>query len=480
MFDIIIIGAGVIGASIARNLCKYDLNILVLEKNSDVGDETSSANSAIVHSGYDPKPGTLKAKFNVMGNKMFDDLCNELDVEFSRIGSLTIALSEEEDKKLLELQKNGILNGVETEILTKEKLFEIEPFVTKKATSALYAKTSGIVNPFELTVALMENAMDNGVKLNLDEEVVSINYINNHYVIKTKVHTEKNKFSEYESKIVINACGVNSDNIHNMISDDIEVIRPRKGEYYVLDHFNNPYVKHTLFSLPSDKGKGILVSPTTHGNYLIGPSSEFTDDKDDKSTDKITLDNVLESAYRLVDLLPTNQIIRQFSGLRAYHDSNDFIIRDNENGYIELLGIQSPGLVSSPGIALEVEKMVSNYANMVLKSSYNPFRRKMYRLNKMTIEERNKLINEDPRFGQIVCLCEKVSLGEIVDIINRNCGARSVKGVKKRCRPGFGKCQGGFCQPKIVKILADELGKNPIDIKYGNQKSFILKEETKA
>ena len=479
MFDVIIVGAGVIGSSIARTLSKYELNILVIEKNSDVGDETSSANSAIVHSGYDPKPGTLKAKFNVLGNEMFDKLCEELDVEFSRIGSLTIALDEEEDKKLLELRENGLKNGVETIILNREELFELEPFVTKKATSALYAKTAGIVNPFELTVALMENAIDNGVKLNLDEEVVAIDRLDGHFIVKTIKNNNINIINSYETKIVINACGVNSDKVHNMISDEKEIIKPRKGEYYVLNHFNMPYVKHTLFSLPSEKGKGILVSPTTHGNYLVGPSSEFTDDKDDKSTDKATLNNVLESAYRLVDTLPMNQIIRQFSGLRAYHDSNDFVIRE-DFGYIELLGIQSPGLVSSPAIALEVEQIVSNLAILTLKSSYNPFRRKMYRLNKMSVSERNELIKKDPRFGEIICLCEKVSLGEIIDVIHRNCGARTIKGVKKRCRPGFGKCQGGFCQPKIVKILAEELGKNPLDIKYGNQKSFILKEETKA
>ena len=480
MFDIIIIGAGVIGASIARTLSKYKLNILVIEKNSDVGDETSSANSAIVHSGYDPKPGTLKAKYNVLGNQMFDKLCEELDIEFERIGSLTIATSKEEDDKLIELYNNGLKNGVETEIISKEKLFEIEPFATKKATSALYAKQAGIVNPFELTVALMENAMDNGVMLELNQEVISISYIDNNYNNNNYYYNIKTKDKEYQSKIVINCAGVNSDTIHNMICDDVEEIIPRKGEYYVLDHFNKPYVRHTLFSLPSDKGKGILVSPTTHGNFLIGPSSEFIDSKDDKSTDKVTLENVLESAYRLVDYIPMNYMIRQFSGLRAYHKSNEFVIRDNQKGYIELLGIQSPGLASSPAIAQDIENKVSKYIDLDYNSNYNPYRRKVYRLNKMPIEERNKLIQKDKRFGEIICLCEKISLGEIVDSINRNCGARTIKGVKKRCRPGFGKCQGGFCQPKVLKILAEELGKNPLDINYSNTSSFILKEETKG
>lgn len=472
MYDIIIIGAGVIGCSIARALSKYDAKILVIEKNADVGDETSSANSAIVHSGYDPHPGTVKAKFNVLGNKLFPKLCEELDVEFKKIGSLTIALNEEEAQTLKALQENGLKNGVNTRIIDREELFEIEPFVTKKAYKALFAEDAGIVNPFELCVALMENAMDNGVSLVLNEEVNNITLTDNFY----NVYTNKNR---YQASIVINAAGINSDVINNFISETKEVILPRKGEYYVLDHFPEDYVKHTLFSLPSDKGKGILVSPTTHNNYLIGPSSEFTNDKDDKDTDKITLDNILSEAYRLVDNIPMKYMIKQFSGLRAYHKSGDFVINMPQKGFINLLGIQSPGLASSPAIALEVCSMIKNLISLEEKNNYNPYRKKVIRLNNLTITERNEMIKKDPRYGTIVCRCEKVSLGEVVDAINRNCGATTVKGVKKRCRPGFGKCQGGFCEPMILDILVKELGKNPLDICYGNKDSFILKEETK-
>ena len=478
MFDVIIIGAGVIGSSIARALSKYQLKTLVLEKNSDVGDETSSANSAIVHSGYDPHPGTLKAEMNVLGNDLFGNLCKELDVEFERIGSLTVATNLEEAEYLTELYKNGIENGVEVEMICCEKLREMEPFITKKAVKALFAKTAGIVNPFELVVALMENAIDNGVELHLDEEVIDVKKDQNLYVVKTNDN-------EYLSKIVINCAGVNSDIINNYVSEQKEVIKPRKGEYYVLDHFPGEYVKHTLFSVPSSKGKGVLVSPTTHGNYLIGPSSEFVGSKDDKTTDALTLKEVLKEAYRLVDEIPMHHLIRQFSGLRAYHQSNDFVINSPLPGFINMLGIQSPGLASSPAIALKAIEMVSEYLEkvnekLVENPNFNPIRRPLYRINKLSIEDRQALISKDPRFGKMVCRCEKVSLGEVVDCIHRSCGARSVKGVKKRVRPGFGKCQGGFCEPLIMKILAEELGKNQLDINYSNSKSYILLAESKG
>ena len=475
MRDVIIIGAGVIGSSIARALSKYNLNVLVLEKNSDVGDETSSANSAIVHSGYDPHTGTLKAEMNVLGNKLFTEVCEDLDVEFERIGSLTIATNTEEVETLDGLYQNALANGVDVELLDQDKLFEIEPFVTKKAVKALYAPTAGIINPFELCVALMENAIDNGVELHLDEEVTSV--LKDGLIFK--VETDKDF---YFAKTVINCAGVNSDVINNMVSSKKEEIKPRKGEYYVLDHFATDdvkYVTHTLFSVPSSKGKGVLVSPTTHGNFLIGPSSEFTDDKEDKNCDKETLDYVLQQAKRLVDDVPLKYLIREFSGVRAYHESNDFVINSPVSGFINMLGIQSPGLASSPAIALKCIKMLSSVLELKENKDYNPKRRPLYRLNKKSIEEREALIKENPDFGVMICRCEKVSLGEIKDAIHRSCGARTIKGVKKRVRPGFGKCQGGFCEVLVGKILAEELGKEVNEINYANPGSYILLSRTK-
>lgn len=472
-YDVIIVGAGVIGATIARNLARYNVNTLVLEKNNDVGDETSCANSAIVHSGYDPHPGTLKAELNVKGCEMFTKVCDELDVELKRIGSLTVATNAEEEETLEKLLVNGKENGANVRIVLQDELREMEPFITKKATKALYAVDAGIINPFELVVALMENAIDNGVKLHLNEEVIDIKKDNDLYLVKT------NK-DEYVAKVVVNAAGVNSDIINNYVSDKKEKIMPRKGEYYVLDHFNEPYVSHTLFSVPSSKGKGVLVSPTTHGNFLIGPSSEFVGDRSDKGTDSLTLKEVLNQAYRLVDEIPMQHLIREFGGLRSYHESNDFVINSPSKGFINMLGIQSPGLASSPAIGEKAIEMIKECIDLVEKKDFNPRRRPLYRINNLSLEERNELIKKDPRFGQMVCRCEQVSMGEVIDSIHRSCGATTIKGVKKRVRPGFGKCQGGFCEPLIMKILCDELGKNPLDIKYSSNGSYILLEKTKG
>ena len=472
MYDVIIIGAGVIGASVARELARYNAKILVLDKESDVGNVTSMANSAIVHSGYDPKPGSNKAKYNVEGNAMYDLLTKELDVEFKRIGSLTCAINEEEMKLLEKSVVSAKANGVEVKLLNKEETKKMEPFVSDSVIGSLYAPTAGIINPFELCVALCENAMDNGVEILLNEEVVSISKLVDKYIVNTK----NNKF---EAKVVVNAAGLYSDEISKMVGIDHFKITPRKGEYFVLDHFEKPFVSHVVFPVPSEKGKGILVTPTTHGNYLLGPSSEFIEDKEDLSTDKLTLDNVKRNVSKLVRDIPFNYIIRQFSGLRATGSTHDFVIEEID-GFVNLGGIESPGLASAPSIAKEAVRLVNSVLNLEVNSNFNPFRRKVIRLNKMTLEERNELIRNNPAFGHIICRCEGISEGEVIDCIRRNAGARTIKGVKKRCRPGFGKCQGGFCEPLVVEILARELNLNPLNIRYDSNDSYILQSETKG
>lgn len=470
MYDIVIIGAGVIGSMIARTLSQYKLNILVLEKENDVGNGSSSANSAIVHSGYDPEPGTLKAKLNVRGNALFDQITKELDVEFERIGSITLANTLEEVKILENLEKRAHENGVKVEILNHDELKQIEPSITDKVIKGLLAPTCGIINPFELVVAAMENAMDNGVELKLLEEVKSIDKLSDSF----KVCTNK---GYYETKYVINCGGVYSDSINEMVNEKSFTIKPRRGEYFVLDHFDDTYVRHVLFNVPSSKGKGVLVSPTTHYNYLVGPSSEYVEEKDDVSTDKETLDNVKLNAYSLVDNLRLDKQIRIFSGIRAVSDTGDFVIEETIPYFINVAGIQSPGLASSPAIAEMVSGMIKNKE---LKEDYNPYRRPLPRLNKKSVEERSEYYKKDPSFGNIICRCEKITEGEIVDVIRRNCGATTIKGVKKRVRPGFGKCQGGFCEAHVLKILARELDVKKESIVYGKENAYILKERTKG
>lgn len=467
MYDVIIVGAGVNGTCIARELSKYELKVLVIEKNSDVGDGTSCANSAIIHAGYDPHPGTLKAELNVLGNEIYEELCKDLDVEFKRNGSLTIATNSEEENILKELAQNAKLNNVDVELINRDKIFSIEPYATKKATLALYAKSAAIINPFELCVALMENAMDNGAELKLNEKVIDIKEFDNSYLVRTEC-------DEYSSKVVINCAGVYSDEVSNFINDERIEISPRKGEYYLLDHFPDGYITHTLFSVPSSKGKGVLVAPTTSGNYLIGPSSDFVLDKDDVSTNKETLDNILKEAYRLVDNVPMQYLIREFAGLRAYYKSNDFIIEETKYNFINVAGMQSPGLSSAPAVAIKVRDIISKNIELRKKDNFIKKRRPLYRLKEKSVEERNRLINENPLLGKIICRCEQISEGEIVDCIKRNCGATTIKGVKKRVRPGYGKCQGGYCQTLVLKILARELNKDMKDIDFKNKGSYIL------
>lgn len=476
IYDVIIVGGGVIGCAIARELSKYKLRTVLLEKNNDVCNETSAANSAIVHSGYDPLPNSLKAQMNVLGNSMYPQMCKELDVPFIQNGSLTIATTDDEMNTLLSLQKRANENKVETKILSSEEVLKLEPQLNKDIKGALFAPTCGIVNPFELTVALMENAMDNGVELLLNHEVNNIKINEN----SVSVFCKNDK--ELECKVLINAAGLFADDINAFVDKDSFTITPRKGQYFVLDHFDLNFVKHTLFMVPSDKGKGVLVTPTTSGNYLIGPSSDFVDDKQDLSTTKDILDSVRSQASRIIENIPYANLIRQYSGLRAVSSTGDFIIEHSKvsKNLINVAGIQSPGLASCPAIALKVVELLKECMPLNENAEFNPIRRKVYRLKEMSIEDKNKLISENPQFGHIVCRCEKISEGEIVDCIHRNCGATTVKGVKKRCRPGFGKCQGAMCEASVIKILARELKKDESEILYSENGSNILKYETKV
>ena len=471
MYDILIIGAGVTGCFIARELSRYNLNVIVLEKNNDVGNETTAANSAIVHSGYDPVPGSLKAKLNVLGNSMFDKVCDELDVSFKRIGSITLALDDAQLETLKELQERAKLNGVETVLLDREKVLELEPKVTQEVVGGLLAPTAGIIDPFNLCVHLMENAIDNGVKLQLEEEVTKI--------VKKDDYFEVN--DKYQAKLVINATGVMGDIVNELVNDKTFDIMPRKGQYYVFDHFKYPFVNHTLFLVPSDKGKGVLISPTTSGNYLVGPSASLVV-RDEKTTDKQTLVNVRQQADTMIQGIPYYETIRTFAGLRATPSTHDFIIEESETeNFINVVGIESPGLASSPAIAkMVVEEIVAKKVDLVEKENFNPRVRKYVKLKNLSIEERQEYFKQNKDYGTIICKCEQVSKGEIIDCLNRSCPPRSIKALKRRLRVGFGKCQGGMCQSYALDILAQHYNVDRKEIPYDGQKAFILLKKTKG
>ena len=471
MFDVVVIGAGIVGSLVARKLSSYQLSVAVLEKEPDVGSVTTMANSAIVHSGYDPVPGTLKAKLNVLGNKMMDKVCEELDVEMERIGSLTVALYDEQLPLLQKLAERSALNGVEVKILDAKETLKLEPHLNPEVKGSLLAPTAGIVNPFTLCVHAMENAVDNGVNLFLNEKVVSIKKDSEFYNIICE------SGNSYQTRVIINAAGVYSDEIHAMVEPIDYSITPRKGEYFILDHYTDDLVKHTIFPLPSEKGKGILVTPSIGGTYLVGPSAEAMESKDDVSTDKLTLDDVKRQALDMVPSIPFNQVIRTFAGTRPTPSTHDFIIgfAKYDDHFINLSGIESPGLVSAPAIA---EYVVNEYVSKVLElkenPNFNPLVKKRPALNKMSAEERKAFIKENPEYGEIICNCEKVSLGEILFEMNTSVPPKTIKGVKKRTRAGFGKCQGGFCQPLVCKIISEKFNIPLNKVLYQKADSFIM------
>ena len=435
------------------------------------------ANSAIVHSGYDPVPGTLKAKLNVRGNKMYDKLCEELDVEMERIGSLTVALYDEQLPTLIDLAHRSQLNGVPVKVLTAEETLELEPNLNKNVKGSLFAPTAGIVNPFTLCTHAMENAVDNGVKLFLKEKVVSIKKKGDLYNVICE------SGNVYQGNVIINAAGIYSDEIHKMVEDIDYTLTPRKGEYFILDHYSDSLVKHTIFPLPSAKGKGILVSPSIGGTYLIGPSAEAMPSKDDVSTDKPTLDEVRRQALDMVPSIPFNQVIRTFAGSRPTPSTHDFIIEfaKCDKHFINLAGIESPGLVSAPAIAeYVVNEFVAEVIPLRANFNYNPYVKKRPNLAKMSLEEKNAFIKEHPEYGEIICNCEKVSLGEILFEMNTSVPPTTIKAVKKRTRAGFGKCQGGFCQPLVTRIISEKFDTPLNKVLFQKEGSFVVRYKLKG
>lgn len=467
--QIVIIGAGVTGSSIARELSRQKLDILVLEKASDVCEGTSKANSGIVHAGYDAKPGSLKAKLNLEGSRLMPQLSKDLDFAYKNNGSIVLCFDESDKGALEELYERGIKNGVEgLKILNPEELHELEPNITDDVYAALYAPTGGIVCPFNLTIAMAENAAVNGVEFSLNTEVSSIERdANGGYIITAvKSPSMTNGLTDKETvtihaDIVINAAGVYADKFHNMVSDKKIHITPRKGEYILLDKKVGNYVSNTIFQLPTAKGKGVLVSPTVHGNLLVGPTATDEEDHDKTDTSAEGLKAVAATGSRSVKALPSRgNIITSFSGLRAHEDGGDFIIGEAEGtpGFIDAAGIESPGLSCAPALGRYVAEIVNGIYPSESKDDFIATRKGIVSMALADDDTRQAMIDEDSRYANVVCRCELVTEGEIVAAINRPLGATTLDGVKRRTRAGMGRCQAGFCTPRQVSIIARELG----------------------
>lgn len=469
MYDIVIVGAGVSGCAIARELSRKRGKILVVEREEDVCCGTTKANSALIHAGYDAAHGSLKAKLNVQGSEMMPALAEELDVPYKQIGSLVVCLSEADRPDLIRLYENGVANGVKgLRIVERDELTALEPNISDEAVAALHAPTAAIICPFALTYALAENAAKNGVKFQFDTEVTGIRPVDGGWKLTTNR-------GEIETKVVVNAAGVYADKLHNMVSDDTLTIVPRRGDYFLLDRTAGGHVNHTVFQLPGKQGKGVLVTPTVHGNLLIGPTAIDVEDKESVATTRAGLEEVRTKSALTIKNIPLNQTITSFSGLRAREVRREFCIGEVKPGFVDCAGIESPGLSCAPAIGVMVAEIVSGILHLEDAPDFNPRRTGILDPRTLSRAAQAELIRNDPAYGTVVCRCESVTEGEIIDAIHRVPGARSLDGVKRRTRAGMGRCQSGFCGPRVMEILARELGVEQSRItKAGGSSTLIV------
>ena len=472
MYDVIVIGAGVAGCASARELSRYQVKACVLEKEEDVCCGTSKANSAIVHAGDDAAEGSLMAKLNVEGNEMMEALSKELDFPFKRCGSLVACLDEDELPGLKALYDRGVKNGVKgLEVITdQEAIRRLEPNLTDEVVAVLYAPTAGIVCPFNMNIAMAENANDNGVDFHFDTEVTEIRKIEGGWELVTNKGT-------FTTRYVVNAAGVHADKFHNMVSEKKIHITPRRGDYCLLDKKAGSHVSRTIFALPGKFGKGVLVTPTVHGNLLVGPTAIDIEDKESTATTREGLDELIGKAGMNVKNLPMRQVITSFAGLRAHEDGHEFIIGEVEGaeGFIDCAGIESPGLTSAPAIGKMVAQICRDKMDLKPDPNFQGKRKGILDPSTLSMEERNALIKENPAYGNIICRCEMVTEGEILDAIHRPLGARSLDGVKRRTRAGMGRCQAGFCSPRTMEILARECKLSMFEItKSGGSSKLVV------
>lgn len=454
IYDAIVIGGGAVGCATARELSRYDLRLALCEKGEDVCVGTSKANSAIVHAGFDAVPGTKKAHFNVAGSRMMERLSQELDFPYKRNGALVLCFNEKDLPQLEELRERGEKNGVEgLRIVSGDELHALESALSPEAVAALYAPTSAIVCPFAMTIALAENAAQNGVEFFMDTPVTTITCRNGLYEITAGGRI-------LQARAVVNAAGLYSDVLHNMVCEHKLSIVPRSGEYCLLDKKDGHLVERTVFQLPGKFGKGVLVTPTVHGNLLIGPTAVDRSDKDATNTTADGLAYATAMAERSVPNLPMRDTITSFCGLRAHLEggADDFIIGESADGFFDAVGIESPGLSSAPAIGQYLAQCIAQKLDATEKLPFVSTRKDIPHLRELPLEQRQALVQENAAYGNIICRCEQISEGEIVDAIHRVPGARSLDGVKRRVRAGMGRCQGGFCAPRVMEVLSRELG----------------------
>lgn len=474
MFDVAIIGCGVVGASITYRLAAYNLKTVVLEAENDISTGTTKANSGIVHAGYDPKPGTLMAKLNVEGAQMIRELAPKLDIPYKQIGSLVLAFSQEEVATLHDLLKRGLANGVqELRIIEQQELRAMEPELSHSALAALHAPTAGVIIPWELTLGMAEVAVNNGVQIKLNSKVIGISKEQDCYRLQTTS-------GEYKTRFVVNASGIHADQVHNLIAQPEFTIHPNKGEYYLMDKQEGTRVKRVIFQCPTKVGKGILVSPTAHGNLIVGPNAVDVSGND-TSTDINNLEFIIQSARKSVPQVNVRANIRNFAGVRAVADVDDFIIRfaQGEERFLDVAGIKSPGLTAAPAIGkMAVELLAERGLPLDKKADFQDSR-KVVRFSELSVAEKKSLIANEPAYGRIICRCENVTEGEILAALHGPITPVSIDAIKRRTNAGMGRCQGGFCGPRVLELISRELNIAPCDVLQDTAGTKILACETK-
>ncbi len=476
IYDAIVIGGGAVGCATARELSRWKLKVALCEREEDVCAGTSKANSAIVHAGFDAEPGTLKAKFNVAGSRMMEALSQELDFPYRRNGALVLCFDEKGIPSLEQLLRRGQENGVQgLRILTAQQVHDLEPSLSPQVAAALYAPTSAIVCPFGMTIAFAENAAKNGVEFLMNTGVEHICRQGDYFLLTCR------DGRTLKTRTVINAAGLYSDVLHNQMCDQKLSIRPRSGEYCLLDKKDGHLVDRTIFQLPGAYGKGVLVTPTVHGNLLIGPTAVDRDDREATNTTADGLAFAADKASLSVPGLPLRDTITSFCGLRAHlvEGAHDFVIGETTPGFFDAVGIESPGLSSAPAIGAHLAQLVARHLNAASNEAFDPRRQGIPHLQDLPFPQRQQLVQQDPAYGNIVCRCEQISEGEILEAIRRVPGARSLDGVKRRVRAGMGRCQGGFCTPRVMEILSRELGIPQTQLTKSGPGSPLLRGKTK-